>query len=413
MFFNYRSFFKALDLALLRQPFRLRRWAYVIFFTGIFLLFRGLLMVGRALDHVFAPGFRREDIPQPVFIIAPPRSGTSFLQKLLSLDDERFVHQKMYQTIFPSVTFQRLVHALVRLDEGLGAPLGRLLTARERSWFGGWDDMHRMRLADPEEDHALFLYAFAGEAVFMLFPYVDELWEVGFPDALPAADRRRLMAYYRSCLQRHAYANGKGRTMLVKSTCSSGAVESLMEAFPDARFITISRHPAQSVASHVSLYVPVWQAHSPEIPRDGAVASAYARLAVEWFRHLLAFGKRIAPERYCRVDYRDLVRDPRGTVEALYRHFGWALGPSFRRRLDEVAQRQRTFKSRHAYTLEDFGLSEAWIESELGEVIEAYGLSEDRPAAASRSGSLGCGRRRAESEESVVADVQQTAEDQQ
>ena len=374
MFFNHRSFFKALHLALFRQPFRLRRWAYVVSFTALFLLFRGLVSVGRALDYVFAPRFQRETLREPVFIIAPPRSGTSFVQKLLSLDEERFVHWKMYQTIFPAVCAQRVLNTVARLDGRLGAPFGRLLARCERKWFGGWDDMHAMRLSEPEEDGALFVYAFAGEAIFMLFPFVDELWEVGFPDALPAADRRKLMAYYRSCLQRQAHANGNGRTMLVKSTCSSGAVESLIEAFPDARFITIARHPAKSVASHVSLFVPAWQAHSPEIPRDGAVAKSYARLAVEWYRHLFRFGTRTAPERYFRIDYRELTQDPRRVVEAVYRHFGWSMSPLFRARLEEAAKQQRAFRSKHEYTLEEFGLSEAWIERELGNVIAAYGL---------------------------------------
>jgi len=376
MFFNYRAFFRALRLALIEQPFRLRRWAYVVSFTVLYLLFLGLLLVGRALDRIFAPGFRRETIAQPVFIIAPPRSGTSFLQKLLSLDEERFVHWKMYQTIFPAVCLQRVLEILGRLDGKLGAPLARMLARGERKWFGGWDDMHKMRLNEPEEDHALFVYAFAGEAIFMLFPFVQELWEVGFPDALPVPDRRKLMSYYRSCLQRHSHANGRGRTMLVKSTCSAGAVEALSEEFPDARFITITRHPAESIASHVSLFVPVWQAHSPEVPKDGAVAKSYAGLAVEWYRHLFRFGDRIAPERYFRIDYRELTQDPRRVVEAVYRHFGWSVSPAFRAQLDAAAKRQRTFKSNHTYTLEEFGLSEAWVEQELGDVISGYGLDE-------------------------------------
>ena len=67
-------------------------------------------------------------------------------------------------------------------------------------------------------------------------------------------NRRKLMRYYRSCLQRHLYANGPDKTLLSKATQSSGAVESLLEAFPDARFITIIRHPYESVASHVSVF---------------------------------------------------------------------------------------------------------------------------------------------------------------
>src|SRR4029077_17849824 len=97
----------------------------------------------------------------------------------------------------------------------------------------------------------------------------EELWEAGFPDALPLGERRKLMRYYRSCLARHLYANGPARTLLSKATQSSGTVESLREEFPDAKFITIVRHPYKSVASHVSLFVPVWQGHSPAISKEG------------------------------------------------------------------------------------------------------------------------------------------------
>ena len=112
MFFNWRMFRRALRLALFQQPFSLRRWAYVIFFSGLFLLFLGFVVVGRAVDHIFFPGFKRQTVKQPVFIIAPPRSGTTLVQNLFSLDEDRFVHLKMYQTIFPAVCFQRVFDAL-------------------------------------------------------------------------------------------------------------------------------------------------------------------------------------------------------------------------------------------------------------------------------------------------------------
>ena len=374
MYFNYKLFLKAESLALFRQPFRLRRWGYVLLFSGLFLLFLLLVVLGRALDHVFFRRFRRQPVTEPVFIIAPPRSGTTLVQNLLSLDEERFVHLKMYQTIFPAVCFQRFIDSLTWLDRQLGRPFEKLMGWCEKKWFGGWDDLHKMRLNQPEEDDALFLYAFESEAIFMLFPYVQELWEAGFPDALPAGERRKLMRYYRSCLQRHLYANGPAKTLLSKATQSSGTVESLLEEFPDAKFITIVRHPYRSVASHVSLFVPVWQAHSPDIAKDGPVAKAYARLAVEWYKHLFAFRQRVTPRQYYCIDYRDLVRNPRKTVENLYAHFGWPMDEACRARLEAATQRQREFKSKHEYTLEEFGLSKEWIQQELGEVMDAYGL---------------------------------------
>ena len=376
MFFNFRGLLKALRLALFERPFSLRRWAYVLFFTALYLLFVGLVVIGRALDHVFFPGFKKVDVSRPVFIIAPPRSGTSFLQKVLSRDEARFVYLKMYQTVFPSVCFYKLFEAVAGLNALLGGYPGRALEWCERKWFGGWDDQHRMRMDEPEEDHALYLFAFAAEAIYMLFPFVDELWEVGFPDALPPADRRRLMAYYRSCLQRHAHAHGSGRTLLVKSTNAAGCVEALHEEFPEARFITIFRHPYESIASHVSMFVPAWQAHSPEIAKDGPESEAYARLAVEWYKHLYAFRAEAAPENFHSFDYRELRSDPGHAVRALYRHFGWAMDDEFRAKLEEISFRQRSYQSKHEYSLEEFGLSEEWVDSRLADVMEAYGLKQ-------------------------------------
>ncbi len=374
MFFNWGMFGRALRLSLFTSRFSVRRWLYVIFFSALFLLFLFFVMVGRALDHLLFPGFKRQPVNQPVFIIAPPRSGTTLVQNLFSLDEERFVHLKMYQTIFPAVCFQRVFDALGWLDGVFGHPVMKLLGWCEKRWFGGWDTMHKMRLNQPEEDDALFLYAFESEAIFLLFPFVKELWEAGFPDALPAAKRRKLMRYYRSCLQRHLYANGPTQTLLSKATQSSGTVESLLEEFPDARFITIIRHPYKSVASHVSLFVPVWRAHSPDIAKDGPVAKAYGQLAVEWYKHLFQFRTKPDPARYHCIDYRELVRDPGAAIEQTYAHFGWPVSDALRSRLKEATRRQGEFKSQHEYTLEEFGLSEQWIQEELGEVLDYYKL---------------------------------------
>ncbi|MFA5920204.1 MAG: sulfotransferase [Methylococcaceae bacterium] len=375
MYFNHLDFLKALRISLLQKPFRIRRWIYVLFFSALFLSFIILVALLRWLDTLFFPDFRKIEVHQPVFIIAPPRSGTTFFQNVLCQDEERFIYWKMYQTIFPSICFQRLLDALVWFDHKLGSKFGRFLNWCEVKWFGEWDKLHRMRLDQPEEDGAIYLYAFATEAIYMLFPFVKELWNLGFHDALPTEKRQKLMAFYRSCLQRQIYANGNGRAMLIKSTQSCGAVESLKKEFPDTRFITIMRHPFESIASNLSLTVPVWQAHSPEITKDGPESQAYAGLVVEWYKHLFRFRSQVAPENYFCIDYRDLRDDPARTLEWLYGHFGWEMSEAFQARLNEITSRQRTFKSKHEYTLEEFGLSRQWLQSELAPVLEAYGLA--------------------------------------
>jgi hypothetical protein len=295
-------------------------------------------------------------------------------QKLMSLDDERFVHNKLYQTIFPAVSFQRFFDGLVWLDQHTGRMAARLIAWAEKTWCGGWDDIHKMRFDQPEEDDGFFVYSFVTEAIFLLFLHVDELWEAGFPDALPPEKRRKLMGYYKSCLQRQLYSNGPGKTLLSKATQSSGAVESLLAAFPDAKFVTIVRHPYKSVASHVSVFYPVWQAHSPELAKDSPVSKSYARLAVRWFQHLFEFRNKVNPTQYHCIDYRDLTRDPKAALEKLYAHFGWTMSDACRARLTAAMQTQREFKSKHDYTLEEFGLSKEWIQEELGPLLDHYAL---------------------------------------
>jgi hypothetical protein len=293
---------------------------------------------------------------------------------LLSLDEDRFIYNALYQTIFPSVFYQKCFDAAVWGDRKLGQPFGRIVAWAEKKWFGGWDDMHKMRFNQPEEDDGFFVYTFVTEAIFLLFLHVNELWEAGFPDALPPDHRRRLMAYYKSCLQRRLYASGRDKTILTKATQSSGAVESLLEAFPDGKFITIIRHPYQSIPSHVSVFWPVWRAHSPSLRKDGPESHAYGRLAACWFKHLYQFRTKVDPRQYYCIDYRDLAKDPKATLENLYKHFGWDMSPAFREKLTAATQKQRDFKSKHGYTLEEFGLSKEWIQKELGDVLDHYGL---------------------------------------
>ena len=51
-------------------------------------------------------------MPPPVFVIATPRAGTTYLHHLLALDEERFVGFKLYQTIAPSILLERVFDAV-------------------------------------------------------------------------------------------------------------------------------------------------------------------------------------------------------------------------------------------------------------------------------------------------------------
>ncbi len=372
MYFNHRLFARALWLGLFGAPFCLRRWLYVLGFTGLFGVVWGVVAVGRALDHLLFPGFKHQAVTRPVFVVAPPRSGTTFTQKLLSLDEERFVHSKLYQTVFPSVTWQRFIQAAMACDRRLGGPTARLIGWAERRWFGGWDDLHRMRWNEPEEDDGFFVYTFMTEAIYLLFPFIEELWEAGFIDSLTPAEQKRLMRYYRSCLQRQLYVNGPDKCLLAKSTQFPGAIDALRNEFPDARLVVIARDPRQSTPSHVSLFYLAWQVHSPHIAKDSPTSQAYARLALEYYRRLFSRLCEI-PVGQCQViDFPSLTATPLETILRLYEKWGFNPSQTFLSRIAVFLEETARPKPRHQYTLAEFGLDEAWIVAYLDGVLDPY-----------------------------------------
>ena len=55
--------------------FQLRWVSYVLFFTTLYWMMWTIVATGRALDHLFFPGFKRQPVTEPVFIVAPRGPG--------------------------------------------------------------------------------------------------------------------------------------------------------------------------------------------------------------------------------------------------------------------------------------------------------------------------------------------------
>lgn len=101
MYTNLNLFFRAEYLAFCKTKFSLRRWAYVIIFTVIYWVMWMVVALGRFLDRLLFRSFLGQEMWEPVFIIAPPRSGTTLIQRLMALDEERFVHAKLLPDYLP------------------------------------------------------------------------------------------------------------------------------------------------------------------------------------------------------------------------------------------------------------------------------------------------------------------------
>jgi hypothetical protein len=63
---------------------------------------------------VLYPSHRELVLEAPVFILAPPRTGSTSLHRALVSDDSRFFAPLVLELFFPFITVQRALHAIQR-----------------------------------------------------------------------------------------------------------------------------------------------------------------------------------------------------------------------------------------------------------------------------------------------------------
>ncbi len=344
---------------------------FIIVFPILFLILRTFVWCGRKLDYLFFPGFRKQQVKAPVFIIGNPRSGTTFTHRLMSRND-RFTYFKLVDTIFPAVFFYKMFAILKKIDRGLGAPFARVIYQLSDRGLKGWKDIHKTSLKEAESDEMLFVYTLLSPLMALLFPYFETMPYALFVDRLPAAKRERLMAYYLSCLKRHLYATGPDKILLEKVALIAGRLQSILQTLPDMRLVHLIRHPYQSIPSLISMFAIPWKTMAPKAAKRAETFHALAEMIFDYYRHILEIKKILPAEQFLEIYYDDLVANPRLAVEQIYTHFKLPLDVMYCRFLAEASEQAGIYKSKHHYSLEEFGLNKQQVYTELKEVFDAY-----------------------------------------
>ncbi len=237
-----------------RAPFGFRRGVMLVFGMPLFIGVQTIHAVCLLLDEILFPGYRRVRVGRALFITGIPRSGTSFLQRTLAVDADRYTSLTTWEALFaPSVTQRRIVHGLAAIDRRLGRCMGRAVDALTHRLTGTLDGIHEVGLEAPEEDYLVLLPAGGCFIMLLAFPGAPDLQNLGhFDRRIPAARRRRLLDFYERCLQRHLYADGGQRRLLSKNAAFGSWLEALHGRFPEARFIVCIREPTAALSSQIS-----------------------------------------------------------------------------------------------------------------------------------------------------------------
>jgi hypothetical protein len=375
MYSDYETMRTMLRVAHSPRTFSLTRTLFADGLVSAAATLGAINRVTERIDSVLYPDVHAVPLGKPIFIVAAPRSGTTFLHRLMSLDPQ-FTGPKLYQTFFPTVSGHRVVQRVTTFNGSVGAFLRGVRARLDDSYFGAWAGIHETGLNQNEEDEAIWALAFATPAIWLVLPFPEHFDHLRFIDQLPDEKREKLAAYYRECVQRHLY-NHPNQTLLGKNVLLPGRFEIVTSALPDARFVHVLRHPYEALPSTLSLFTVPWRWHSPQIRLDGPEVRALVDLTIDYYRFLhekTLESERQQTKRFVSIQYRDLLADPAKHVFDIYERFELPLSDEVRSKILAHCAQQRDYKSDHQYSLGQFGLSKDYVYEQLKDLFDHYGF---------------------------------------
>jgi hypothetical protein len=282
---------------------------------------------------LFSSDVRRVKFKEPpLFVLGHWRSGTTYLHELLMLD-ERHQCPSTYQCFAPH-------HFL--WTGWFVPPIVRAFLPKQRPMddvVAGWDR--------PQEDEfALVNMGVPSPYLVWAFPnhgpVADEYLDLR---SLPAAERETWKRKWLGFVQRVALANN--RRIVLKSPTHTARVRTILEVFPDAKFIHIVRDPLVLFPSTVRLWKSLSEVQGFQIPRDDAgwmeksVLDNFVRMyeCFEQDREL------IPPGRLVDVRYEDLAADPVGTMRKIYERLNLGEFSEVEPALQREAMKTRDYKT--------------------------------------------------------------------
>ena len=369
--FDFSNYFKMIGLASREKVLKAR-----IYYLAVLLLAVPVVSSFHAvcffLDGLLFPGLRNIELRAPIFMVGHARSGTTLTHRLLSADEGRFSSFMLYEMYFPSLLQKKTIRAVARIDAVLLRGSIEKLVQRWEEWrYGAMRHMHNMGLTQPEEDDIVLYYSMAAGFWITKMPYMGDL-DFYRMNEWTDKKRNRYNEFYRDCVRRQLYLNGPEKIHLSKNPMYSGRVESIIAAFPDAKFIVNVRNPNETIPSLLKLMRAGWKQLGWDAKRQQQSLDVLTGMSWDTYLHpFKALGAH--PEvRRSIVDYRDLTSNPAATVEQIYKDLDLPITPEFRETLAGHGKREKQHSTRHTYSLEEFGLEADAIRTELAPLFERF-----------------------------------------
>lgn len=299
-------------------------------------------------------------VAPPIFVLGHWRTGTTFLQELLS-HDPRLTSPTNYQVY--ATNHYLLTEALVVRYLKFLLPARRPMDNVTLQWDSPQEDeWARITMGLPSPYQRV---AFSADTP----PYADYLDMQGLTEAERDAWKRGFHWFLNSITLK------TGKRVVFKSPHHTGRLQLLHEMFPDARFIHVTRHPFTFFPSTLRMHRAFDASQSlqttPE--RDGL-----ERYVLDCGRRMydayLQYRPQVPDDQIVDVRFEEMIARPVETMRELYERLGLGdIDPALGEFEKYLAPRKNYVRNRHQLP----GYWEAEIRREWRQYFESFGYACD------------------------------------
>ena len=317
------------------------------------------------------PAVLARPISSPVFITGMPRSGTTFLHRLI-LQDPGTIAPRLFQLVYPYASQSSYIGTALRKRwVSLQLALFRLIAPELNA-------LHPVAVDSPEECTDITAHVFQSlrfDAMYRVPSYNSWLGRSGFLDAY---------RFHRRFLQ-HLDAQLPARRWILKSPDHLFALDDIRKVYPDARLVLVHRDPVRVLASVAKLTEVLRRPFACSIDRIeiGREVSASWLDGARRMRELSTSGDAL------HLNYRQIVSRPIDAVRAVYQHCGLVLTAEAESRmrswLRTAANVRRPWRD---YKLGEFGLDPHLLLERFAPYTDTFGIEIEPFARAARTGAL-------------------------
>lgn len=316
---------------------------------------KGVLVARLMAEQGFATHPEHADVPvrRPIFVTGLPRSGTTLLQRLLTADPR---HQGLEQWLadLPQPRPPRHTWA----DD----PIFSAMQSGYEAFHAANPELAGLHYSDATTHEECWrLLQQAGTSV----AFETQAHVPTYSRWLEKQDWTPAYLRHRRLLQLIGLPDADRRWVL-KNPSHLMALDALLEVYPDAIVLVTHRDPVTCVASMCSLAEASTRGTST-VFTGATIGRTQLDLLVREQEAYRAARGTSGPGHFFDVQYADLVDDPIGTVAAVYSRFDlpWDDATETTIRAELEASRSGVRRPQHAYSLEDYGLSEDQVRAAL------------------------------------------------